>query len=382
MKGEKNENFVFLPKIAILLLLVKICKKLWQLCSRNFVFCVTLVVFACSLISAKLCAFESRDISIEFGTTNLKWVDIAKEDRVKIKMLLTYLLKSTTGKDVVAAAAKKASSNGYRLSEIITPNEISYTDTSLVRKFSKDGPEKVFFEENSKIYLNRNYTVREALMDLAHELTHYSYRKRFNPYLESFTALSFLKSCIEGPGGEVDAYIVECNVLKELFPRDIERYPNCQKLGESAVFNGVSKREVDRQQVIDLFYRVGDDVDLLISKYKEEILGKGKRYDLLREQTVSELKAKLIDQNVKFISSVYSVSYPEAILSEYKNITKNVCENELKRMQLFDEKFIKSEEFSRRPSSTGERSIASINFSLARDALRKKVRTCSQILNK
>ena len=66
----------------------------------------------------------------------------------------------------------------------------------------------------SEIRLNRELSMADALLDLAHELTHFVQREIFNPYSLQFSALQFLEESIEGQGGEAQAYISECKVAE------------------------------------------------------------------------------------------------------------------------------------------------------------------------
>ncbi len=113
---------------------------------------------------------------------------------------------------------------------MVKVGDSSLTDTTLVRKFSPHSPEHVIYESRSVVYISRHLAWDDALLDLAHELTHYVYRESFNPYAESFNAKDFIKGTIEGKGGEVQAFLTECRVLKELFSSRVQSRSHCLKI--------------------------------------------------------------------------------------------------------------------------------------------------------
>ena len=209
------------------------------------------------------------------------------------------------------AAQFKAAKTGLLLEDVIRVGEGSLTDTTLVRKFSPHSPEHVIYESKSLVYINRNLPWDDALLDLAHELIHYVYREGFNPYAESFNAQDFIKSTIEGSGGEVQAFFTECRVLRELFSRRVQSRSNCQKIEDSS-------GQLSQLKAVELFYHLGAYYD----SFKLQLL-KRKMNDLLKN-----LKA----DKINFISSAYGVPYPLAALMEYDLVLKKVCENDKKRL--------------------------------------------------
>jgi hypothetical protein len=176
----------------------------------------------CALIfiSFGLSAFavEDKIIHVEGSlTTGRSWMDYTSSKELNLKKLLELLSRSATGEKIIKEAQYKAARTGLLLEDVVKVGESSLTDTTLVRKFSPHSPEHVIYESRSVVYISKNLAWDDALLDLAHELTHYVYREGFNPYSESFNAKDFIKSTIEGSGGEVQAFLTECRVLKELF---------------------------------------------------------------------------------------------------------------------------------------------------------------------
>ncbi len=249
-----------------------------------------------------------------------KWTRLYPTEKEAIKKLLSVLKKSSTGKRIISLAQRKAAKNGKRLIDLIEGGRVSLTDTTLVRKFSPSSPEKIYLSTRSRIYLDRNLKVLDILLDLSHELTHYALRDQFNPYKKTFQLKKFVKEMIEGRGGEVEAYLIECRVYKELFPKLFDRSSSC-----SQVYNN----ELDyfsRKKSIVKFYQVGRYIDEFRNALNSFELG-------VRDFPQISSKPSF------FISSSYGLPYPLAAIKEYSSIIKRVCRNDLKRLHLLEKKF-------------------------------------------
>lgn len=249
------------------------------------------------------------------------WVEVRGTEERSLKYLIDLLRRSSTGGRLLEAAAQKAHRKGQVLHDVIQAGDFSLTDTTLVRRFSVKRPDKVVFETRSKVFLDRDLTVVDALLDMAHELAHYAYRTPFNPYRRDFTLKGFLKSTVEGRGGEVEAYLVECQVLQELFPDDeIEGKSNCSRIRDP-VSGRLSKILGIRE-----FYRMGKHL-------------KGFIRDLRPYRVQGEDFPHLSGHQALFISSTYGLPYPLAAFKEYRLIMDKVCRNDLKRLLLFKKLF-------------------------------------------
>ena len=243
-----------------------------------------------------------------------KWTNFSKHDRMNVRHLVQQLAKSKTGKELLLKAKRKAAKNGETLLDIIQIGNGSLTDTTLTRRFSKDQPEHVHYESHSVVFVNKNLNQFDALLDLAHELTHYVYRQDFNPYELNFSLEEFIKNTIEATGGEVHAFVKECHVLKELFPSKYSTKKNCLDLLDSG--------KISYQKGIELFYKVGplyEDFNRLLSM-----------------SGLSQSKfPKLSGETISFVSSAYGVPYPIAAFKEYRTVLKKVCENDQRRVAYF-----------------------------------------------
>lgn len=257
-------------------------------------------------------ALEEKTIHVEGSFTGKRtWMDYTSSAELNIKKLLDLLMRSKSGERIIKEAQFKASRSGQTLDDVIKVGDTSVTDTTLIRKFSPSAPEHVVFETRSVVYINRSLAWDDAMLDLAHELTHYVYREGFNPYSHEFNPTDFIKSTIEGNGGEVQAFLTECRVLKELFSKQMQSRSNCQKIEDE-------QGTLSYKKAVELFYHVGS--------YYEGFHGQLQKRDIA--SSFSDLKS----DKVNFISSAYGVPYPVAALMEYDLVLNKVCENDKKRL--------------------------------------------------
>jgi len=262
-------------------------------------------------LTSNLFAGEDRTIHVEGPKSSRgMWTEFTSSTDENLRKLMELLEKSPTGARLLKEAAYKASRSGQSLKDVIKVGEGSLTDTTLVRKFSPHSPENVVYETRSVVYINRHLNWDDALLDLAHELTHFVFREGFNPYSDSFNPKDFIKSTIEGTGGEVQAFMTECRVLKELFSNNLQSRSHCTKIHE----NG----QLSYSKAVDLFYHVGD--------YYESF---GQQ---LQKRSIAGEFSQLASKKINFISSAYGVPYPVAALMEYDLVINKVCENDKKRL--------------------------------------------------
>lgn len=281
------------------------------------VFKLTFFIFIL-LTSAQAKMFE-RKAKVLFtdseSTLQENWIKGNMSEKEGIRHLVRILVKSKTGKKLLYLAKEKAVLQGDTLLQVILVGDGSLTDTTLIRKFSPTNPEEVRYETDTKVYVNKNLNTMDAVLDLAHELTHFVYREAFNPYKQNFKLGEFIHSTVEGRGGEVDAFMSECKVKKELFPKARNTSSNCSKVRDSQT--GKLSRNLGAQQ----FYRVGE----FSSKFKK---------DLLRLNVSHHQFPMLSSASSDFISSAYGKPYPVAAMEEYVTIMRKACQNDYKRLSL------------------------------------------------
>lgn len=254
---------------------------------------------------------RASDLIIDEVPLDTTWSKITKNPEDNVRYLIDFLKKSETGKQLLKAASLKAADAGETLFDVLKAGDGSLTDTTLVRKFSKLNPSEIVYETKSKVFINRDLNVIDAVLDMAHELTHFTFRSPFNPYTYKMSAKDFIVSTIEGSGGEVDAFLMECRVIAELFPRQMHGRSTCRKVQEPGT------QYFSKILAISEFYKVGS----YWSDYEIEL----NRFGIKREETEAS------KESVSFISSAYGVPYPLAAVREYMNVMTKVCENDKKR---------------------------------------------------
>jgi hypothetical protein len=275
-----------------------------------------IILFSCSVIQAgTFNQYKKKVIDVESYdyAPSKKWINRNADERDSIERLISILKRSKTGKKIIQKATKKAMGEGKLLIHLFKSGEGSLLDTTLVRKFSRSNPDQVVYENRSTIFINKNHTILNAVLDMAHELTHFSFRKPFNPYVGNFTPDQFVKSTVEGLGGEVDAYLIECRVLYELFPTSARNVSNCEKVRDGGT--GKFSKKVGVEQ----FYKVGRHV----RSYMEEL-----SFFKLSTNKFPYLSS----HTATFISSAWGLPYPLAAIKEYKTIMGKVCHNDQKRL--------------------------------------------------
>jgi len=279
---------------------------------------IFLVIFTFCLTSAQAMGWSERGKVIDIDTHynySQRWLTVDKNEGKSIKVLLEIIAKSKTGRQVIRKASKKAATYGMTLTDVISKGDGSLTDTTLIRRFTPDRPDQVVYETRSKVLVNKRLSVLNAALDLAHELTHFTYRTAFNPYKTEFSLPDFVKSTVEGKGGEVDAYLVECKVLMDIFPKKFSQHSNCKSIIDQS--SGKLSKRIATQK----FYQVGSHVHGIKSELSSFHV---------HERTLPDLSAK---ESV-FISSAYGVPYPMAAIKEYVSIMGRACHNDWKRLSL------------------------------------------------
>ncbi len=270
-----------------------------------------LFLFICCLAQGARAHREvTVHVSAPLGTHWARWTESEEEN---VKKLVELLERSDTGKTLVSEARAKARRFGLTLSDVIKVGEGSLTDTTLIRKFHPESPEEVSYESRSQVFVNRHLAWREGILDLAHELTHYVYRPTFNPYTVNFSLADFVRSTIEGKGGEAHAFVTECRVMRELFTRDTNGDSNCRKIENE---NG----ELDELLARQFFYHVGSFYAQLKT--------------IMADRGILNHFPHLKEEKIKFVSSAYGLPYPLAAIHEYQSVLSRVCENDRRRLAL------------------------------------------------
>jgi hypothetical protein len=251
------------------------------------------------------------EITIIEAPATKVWSHWTTSSQTNVTRLIEILQRSETGRGLIRSASAKAAQSGMLLTDVIQPGEGSLTDTTLIRKFYPENPDQVVFETRAKVFVNRHLAWREALLDLAHELTHYVHREPFNPYTVNFSLADFVTSTIESRGGEVHAFVTECHVMKELFTQEFTQDSNCNKISEPS-------GKLSTPKAVELFYHVGG----FFPQMKK----------ILDDRGITNHFPHLKQEKTKFVSSAYGLPYPLAAVAEYQTVLSKVCENDRRRL--------------------------------------------------
>lgn len=286
---------------------------------KNLLTFILLLVTPLHQVSAE---FKVIDVDEEINF-NDPWYKKNRTDEENFKRLVNTLKNVPSGKSIIEKATEKAAQRGFTLYDVIAIGDGSLTDTTLIRRFSASDPAQVMYETKSKVYVNRHLRTLDAILDFAHELTHYTYREAFNPYDHRFALKDFIKGTVEGRGGEVDAYLVECKVLFELLPGADSARSNCLKVFDKKL--GTVSKALGVQE----FYKVGAHY----RDFKKEI----EKFSLNEKDLPQATEAEAL-----FISSAWGLPYPVAAVKEYANIMDRVCKNDQNRLTMMQNKITRA----------------------------------------
>jgi hypothetical protein len=223
-----------------------------------------------------------------------------------VPQLVKILRTVPEGKVVLERAAKK----DPEFISKIKLGSASFTESTFSRTYSLlDGKEQINLHHD--VTLNTSLNLADAVVDLAHELVHFTEKGMLDPYKAGFERADFIRNGIEGEGGELSALSIECRVAWSLedsydgFPqhRLCERYR-----GEANSF----LREPARLDYYALgaawFHRSGADLKRVISEVSSH--------------------------STVFTSSYAGKPYPVALSEEYAVTKKAACTNNERKYHL------------------------------------------------
>lgn len=180
---------------------------------------------------------------------------------------------------------------------------VSKTEITATRETRGQSEELKF---HSQVLISNSKSAVFQALDLAHELTHAVHPKK-NPFDPHLNAEQYIRHGIESDGGEAKAIAQECQVGKELIETQKIKEETvsvikarCQFAWKSAVDSNAWKKS---------FYQLG-------SYYQQFMKTVGKMKLVLQVEPMTPL----------FSSAVTHKPYPVALLEEYIQITKTICE--------------------------------------------------------
>jgi hypothetical protein len=197
----------------------------------------------------------------------------------------------------------------------------SFTESTFSRSYSLlDGKEETSIHH--EVTLNLHLSLADAVVDLAHELVHYTEKGMLDPYQDGFELEHFIRNGIEGEGGELKALAVECRVAWAL-ERTYKTYPR-HRLCESYRLSG------------DKFFR---------EKARQDYYALGSWLSRA-EAALRKALPELSGRPVVFTSSYAAKPYPLALAEEFGNTRRAACQNNRRKYRL-----ISSQAIDRAPAS-------------------------------
>lgn len=219
---------------------------------------------------------------------------------------LTSVLGSIPeGKKILEQAKKKNPS----FQEQLHMGDASFTESTFVRTYSLlDGKEKIALRH--EITLSKKLNLADAVVDLAHELVHFTDKGMLDPYRPGFALKEFVKNGIEGPGGELAALREQCKVAWAL-ERAYEKFPmhllcSSYHLGALGFYEKKAKRD---------YYSLGG-------------------WYAKSDNAVRNAIPELTSERVQFNSSYAGKPYPIALAEEFRETRRAACANNRKKYRL------------------------------------------------
>lgn len=249
-----------------------------------------------SLIISLLCTTSGQATSGQ-NAWEMRWRNLPQ--------LVAILESVPEGKAIL----RRAESKDPEFTSRIKLGEASFTESTFSRTYSLlDGKQQISLRH--EVTLNRNLSLANAVVDLAHELVHFTEKGMLDPYRAGFELSQFVRNGIEGEGGELSALHMECKVAWAL-EKAYRRFPQhslCERyrLPGGGFAGTKAKRD---------YYAVGAWFDRGGRQLKGEI------------PEVSQRPAV-------FTSSYASKPYPIALAEEFAMTRKAACENNQRKYRL------------------------------------------------
>jgi hypothetical protein len=190
----------------------------------------------------------------------------------------------------------------------IQRGEVSFTESTFARSYSLlDGKEQI--ELRHEITISKKLNLSDAVVDLAHELVHFTEKEMLDPYKPGFELKQFVKRGIEGQGGELSALKRECEVAWALkrkyigFPKHRLCAPYQHPTGG-----------FDEAKALADYYALGRWFGLASAELKSEL--------------------PVTNGRVVFTSSYAQKPYPVALAEEFAATREVACANNRRKYKL------------------------------------------------
>lgn len=203
----------------------------------------------------------------------------------------------------------------------VEAGDVSRTDLTASRVSGGKGEP---FQFQVRVIISREKDPLFQAMDLAHELIH-AFGPKVNPFDPGLDPLSYIRRGIEGPGGEVEAIRSECAVGREFLDAGAAKLQvkSDSLLLLKARCLSAWKSKDEPLKWVKNFYNLGhfhndfmSTVNTLNLTYDEKLRWRG----------------QVGTRSPMFSSAVTHKPYPLALLEEYIQITRQVCDKAKERI--------------------------------------------------
>jgi hypothetical protein len=207
----------------------------------------------------------------------------------------------------------------------IQAGRISKTEITATRTIAPKAGEGENLIFNTQVLVAADKSPVFQALDLAHELVHAVHPKG-NPFDPNLNAEDYVRHGIEGEGGEAPAIAQECRVGKELIAGASNEVVKTEMNEETAQLikarcSYVWQMESNDRQWKQSFYHLGE--------YYHEFLGQVRRMNGTAESKAAWAQ-KVEPKSPMFASAVAHKPYPLALLEEYVQITRTICEKSMR----------------------------------------------------
>lgn len=194
----------------------------------------------------------------------------------------------------------------------IREGQISKTEITATRTIRGDSEQLNFVVQ---VLISQDKEPVFQALDLAHELIHAVSDKK-NPFDPHMSATDYVRHGIEGKGGEAEAIAEECKVGRELVALDgVVKSETAGLIKARCQY--VWKLEKDESRWKRSFYQLGQYYRSFVKAW----LGTQPADDHRREWA-----EKLERRSPIFSSAAAHKPYPVALLEEYLEVTRIICE--------------------------------------------------------
>lgn len=227
---------------------------------------------------------------------------------------LSLLKKTTRGSQILNKAEQ--------MKIPLELGDVSRTDVTASRMSGGKGEP---FQFHVRVVISREKEPLFQAMDLAHELVH-ALGPKLNPFDPQLDPLTYVRRGIEGPGGEVEAIRSECGVGRELLDAGAQKL---QVKGDSLLLVKARcvaawKSKDEPLKWVKNFYSLGHFHDDFVSTVST--------LNLTTEERI-RWRGQVGTRSPMFSSAVTHKPYPLALLEEYIQITRQVCEKAKDRVR-------------------------------------------------